>query len=1063
MSHRLAMLICQWVLILPAPLFCQIVLSEIMFNPDGNERHNEFIELYNQGSDSVNLCGWQLSDGDKACSIIKAVNDCLLPPKQYAVVLPPEYAQQSTQYEHLIPKHCLRLTIDQAAFGKNGLANSRNETVSLLSPDSSIKSSTTYQTPNTNGFSEEKILISEPDSPANWGNSSQFNGTPGFKNSISPPLDSLSFDLQTKSMRLNTRDSLCLVITNMGTNKINHLNIQSSMVRDPELYPDEKRMVLDTLLQVNLCFKDSVRIVCPLTPKNVGEHYITVLLTANQRHYERITSIYVALSRYAITINELFLANEFRWIELLNSESDSLTCTNLKLFTDDRIYDLEGQTLAPGYSVIASDSIDFTPWDTKVKICKESYGSTIPKNTILIRDAHMIVDSVYIPISCSSKSIAKSDEWQCSLHPLGSTPGHENCISNTFSDLIFSPETWSANQPGTNDDTQVCGLVQNIGNTFVFLVAVELLISEKDKKYTRKIDKVVDTRDSIRIELNIELDPGEYRAELHCMTRNETYPQNNRMTLPIIKQYPQQCLIINEIMSFTDSGNQEWIELYNPSDYIINLFDWQICDARRCVQISDSSANIRPKSYWVLSNAPIHKVDSCLTLLNIPELNNSGDNIVLKDPFGTTTDSVSYTSDWLGARHYSLERIRWQSPSLDPLNWAGSRDSLGTPGRYNDNSPKDWDLACIDSLGFFPDNPKAGDVVEINSMIANAGLFATSRSTLYTYAIPVWDSLKTIRLDKREIPELAPGERIAISTYWQNVPGGIYNITAEISDNRDQRFENNMTMDRLKIGYPPGIIVINEIMNNPASDDQEWFELYNPRDRDVLLTDWSLCDSDTMTRYTITDSIYILPAHSYCIIVPEKWEAQEKSAQIIADKLPALNQMDSLVIFDATKRQIDLAAFDSDIRGYSIERISAGISGSDSTNWAVCTLDKGHTALEKNSVFIPPLSLETCLQISPNPFSPDGDGYQDHTIIHMELPATTSRANVNIYDIKGRFIRRLVNNRVVGCQSSFIWDGRNENGQTCRMGIYIVLLQAIDEKKATIMQTKATLVLARPL
>ncbi|MBD3377058.1 hypothetical protein GF406_18665 [candidate division KSB1 bacterium] len=1064
MSRRFARLICLWILILPAPLFCQIILSEIMFNPAGNERHNEFIELYNQGSDSVDLCGWQLSDGDKTCSIIDAGNDCLLAPKQYAIVLLPEYAKHSTQYEHLIPKYCLRLTIDQAAFGKNGLANSRNETVALLSPDSLMLSNITYQTPNTNGYSEEKILLTAPDSPENWGNSSEFNGTPGFKNSISPPLDSLSFELLTENLRLNTLDSLGLVLTNRGTNRIEHLNIQLSMARKLESPPNETDIKLDTLLHVNLQFNDTVRIFCPFTPQKIGEHYLTVLLTANQNQYESTTPVYIALYPHALTINEIFISDELMWVELLNSVHDSLTCSNIKLFTEEQIYDLGDLTLPPGYSVIATDSIDFSPWETRVQICKEISGSTGPKSTFVIRDQNVIVDSIYIPMSCPFTSVEKLTNWQCSSHPLGSTPGNINCSSDKFSDLIFSPKTGPCVQTGTRSDTSTISVsAKNLGNMPVRLCAVDLYISGKEKKYSRKVNALVDAKDSIRIEMNIELEPGEYRAILHCITQDETYPHNNRMILPVIKKFPQQSLILNEIMPFTETADQEWIELYNPSGYIINLFDWQICDARRCVQISDSSANIKPNSYWVLSNAPISNMDSCLTVLNIPELNNSGDNIVLKDPFGTCIDTLSYNSDWLGPRHYSLERIRWQSPSVDSINWTVSRDSLGTPGRYNGNSPKDWDLACIDPLEYIPNNPTMGDVVEINSIITNTGLYPTSRSSLHIYAIPIWEPLRTIPLDKKTIPALAPGKETIVSTRWQNVPGGIYYITAEIYDDRDQRSENNVLMDRLRIGYPVGAVVINEVMNNPARDEQEWFELYNPHDKDVLLTEWSFCDSDTMIKYTFSDSVFILPAQSFCIIADKPFEAQDQSAQIITEKIPALNQIDSLVIFDATKRQIDMAVFDSEIRGYSLERISPTISGSDSTNWTICTLEKGHTALEQNSVFIPPPAIQTSLQISPNPFSPDGDGYQDHSIISIELPATTSRANVNIFDIKGRFIRRLVNNKVVGCQSKFIWDGRNESGQECRMGIYIVLLQAIDERKATIMQTKATLVLARPL
>jgi hypothetical protein len=50
--------------IVPAfPLAAQIVINEIHFDPDVKTELVEFIELYNAGRNSVNLSGWQFTDG----------------------------------------------------------------------------------------------------------------------------------------------------------------------------------------------------------------------------------------------------------------------------------------------------------------------------------------------------------------------------------------------------------------------------------------------------------------------------------------------------------------------------------------------------------------------------------------------------------------------------------------------------------------------------------------------------------------------------------------------------------------------------------------------------------------------------------------------------------------------------------------------------------------------------------------------------------------------------------------------------------------------------------------
>jgi len=57
---RLSALLCSWLLALGA--HSAIVINEIHYDPDVKTEHVEFIELFNSGSNTVNLSGWQLSD-----------------------------------------------------------------------------------------------------------------------------------------------------------------------------------------------------------------------------------------------------------------------------------------------------------------------------------------------------------------------------------------------------------------------------------------------------------------------------------------------------------------------------------------------------------------------------------------------------------------------------------------------------------------------------------------------------------------------------------------------------------------------------------------------------------------------------------------------------------------------------------------------------------------------------------------------------------------------------------------------------------------------------------------
>jgi hypothetical protein len=168
------------------PVYGQITLSEIMFNPSGNERYDEYIEIFNnQVTDTIDLCGWLVSDGQKF-NVVVGHPGALLPPQQYAVIFVPNYYDKSLSYEDQLPSETIRLTIDRASFGAYGLSNSEGETISLYSPDTVLVSSWTYTVPNADGFSEEKKVLEFPNYTENWGNSHVMGGTPGAINSNTP-------------------------------------------------------------------------------------------------------------------------------------------------------------------------------------------------------------------------------------------------------------------------------------------------------------------------------------------------------------------------------------------------------------------------------------------------------------------------------------------------------------------------------------------------------------------------------------------------------------------------------------------------------------------------------------------------------------------------------------------------------------------------------------------------------------------------------------------------------------------------------------------------------------
>ena len=170
-----------------------MVLSEIMYNPDGNESTDEFVEIYNDSHFAVNLAGWQISDGEGTDSLVSFDDDLWTLPGQFVLILDPDYfADSSTTYDGFVPSVAKVVTLSNSTFGSRGFSNSTAECVSILNDSGRVVSEYCYSLGNDDGHSDEKIFLTNGDDIANWTNSILHHGTPGKSNSVTPPLHDLA-------------------------------------------------------------------------------------------------------------------------------------------------------------------------------------------------------------------------------------------------------------------------------------------------------------------------------------------------------------------------------------------------------------------------------------------------------------------------------------------------------------------------------------------------------------------------------------------------------------------------------------------------------------------------------------------------------------------------------------------------------------------------------------------------------------------------------------------------------------------------------------------------------
>ena len=121
--------------------------------------------------------------------------------------------------------------------------------------------------------------------------------------------------------------------------------------------------------------------------------------------------------------------------------------------------------------------------------------------------------------------------------------------------------------------------------------------------------------------------PGEINYWATQLLAEASSTPESTSTLPEATSTPSLGkIVINEFLPAPESGS-EWLELYNPNDFRIDLNSWQLFDG--VSSIYNLTSTIGAKQFLVIN-------------LSSSKLNNSGDLLVLKNGEGEIVDQVCY-------------------------------------------------------------------------------------------------------------------------------------------------------------------------------------------------------------------------------------------------------------------------------------------------------------------------------------------------------------------------------------------------------------------------------------
>lgn len=547
-------------------------------------------------------------------------------------------------------------------------------------------------------------------------------------------------------------------------------------------------------------------------------------------------------------------------------------------------------------------------------------------------------------------------------------------------------------------------------------------------------------------------------------------------------------IIINEI--FADPSPQvglpaaEFIELYNNSEKELDLSGWKLTDGSTTGTLTNYT--LSPQQYLIVCSKTdttlFASFNNVMGISSFPILNNSGDQILLKNYSLEVIDSVNYSDTWYNdetkrSGGWSLELTNQHANTNCPVSnyWKASNSSIGgTPGTVNSTNSfaTDTDAPQLISVTVF-----GNDSIQITF---NESLDITTalNTSIYTIdngiGIPI--QIKAIDPDLKCVLLIVGTNLQAGSIYTINIGSSISDCSGNpISPNTTIHFvipESAMAND----------IVINEILFDPKTDGIDFVEIYNRSNKIIDLKTMMLSQYDTIHNVpvnssSITTESYLMHPGEYILlsengaIVKNQYHTTNATGFIDIADLPTMNVTSGTVCLASSTNIIDLFIYNETMhfpllnttKGVSLERIDFDRPTQDKSNWHSAAEAVGFaTPAYKNSQYTNAGETDDAIEITPLIFSPDEDGMNDIVNVNYHFDTPGLVANISIYDSKGRSVKQLLRNELLGTSGTFSWDGINEDREKEKVGIYIVFMEVFD-LSGNVRHFKKTFVLAGKL
>lgn len=708
-SIRMVLIACG--LMIPSLLLAQsILLSEIMYNPGGPEAHTEYVELFNNSPDPVDLTDWELSDGTGTDVLIAAPGSTvILPAGGYAVILDSGYwTDGEGWYDDDLPDDVVLLTTGDSALGSGGLANSESEPVQLLDRFGLVIDERTYQPGADGGISEERIYPEGGSIDANWSFSAP-GGSIGQRNTVTPPDHDLG--LFNLNLTVDFRDSLSYIDYRLRFENRGARSSEPRILRMFTRAPGE-----NSESQVNswsisaLPIAGGTDINGTEGPFSFGPHAVRFTLSPEDDNPANDTlrgEIDLPWPNNLLRVNELFPAPEAEnpssaeWVEVQNisiqpvplagwmlrdgsGTTGMLPETAPILAPDSFVVFAEDETILAWPELAPSQVVIVSPWprlnnDADEVHLLEPYGTLVDSTSYLDpTPGYSLMRYIY------PDEPDREPTWFTTPADIRATPGHDNLNGLTQMELGVDSVhvVHYRDDPQRGTSSRLRARIINHG-----FFGGELTECEVRIRPDARPDSVFHTRRQWQgpqggatewIEVAIVPDalPVGWATWTVELLLEDDIAENNTLDVREYVPWRDQPFQICEIMPIPPTDLQvEWVEIVNTSPWPVSPTGTTLNDPSSgyTVLLHQGARTLAPGSVAVLTEdrmALIDNVDIDAAVVfavdGWPSLNNDGDHLSLVDPAGFLIDDVYYDDATHGE---SLVRVQYDGSVFDPDNW----------------------------------------------------------------------------------------------------------------------------------------------------------------------------------------------------------------------------------------------------------------------------------------------------------------------------------------------------------------------------------------------------------